>query len=475
MCRMRCAPTWAARRGSNSAARRVDALPLSLKLAGERCVVVGGGAVAARKIELLLTAGAALRVVAAEPSAAVRDICSAHGCELLERRFRPADVHGALLAIAATDEARANDAVARACRRRGVLVNCVDDLERSTALFPAIVDRSPVTVAISTGGASPTLARRLRERIEAVLPSRLGALASFLRAHRQSIKDALPDVRSRQRFWDRALDGDLAAVLGSDAAAAESALRAALEAPARTGFVSLVGGGPGDPDLLTMKALQCLQRADIVYYDNLVGKGVLERCRRDAERVYVGRRAWHRGTHADVRQADINARLVADAERGLRVVRLKGGDPLIFSRGGEEVAALAAADVPFEVVPGVTAAAGCAAIAGIPLTHRDWAQSVRFVTGHRRHGVHNLDWPELARPGQTLVVYMGLGALGTVTQELVRHGADPATPAATISRGSLPEQRVVKGTLADLTARVAAAGVEGPATTIVGRVAALGR
>ncbi len=454
----------------------MDALPLTLKLAGERCVVIGGGAVARRKIELLIAAGAALRVVAARPSAAVRELCSEHGCELLERRFEPRDVGGALLVVSATDDAAANDAVARACHRRGVLVNCVDDAERSTAIFPAIVDRSPVTVAISTGGASPTLARRLRERIETVLPSSLGALARFLAAHRRQVAAALPDARARQLFWDRALDGDVAALFASGAAGeAEDVLRDALAAPTQTGFVSLVGAGPGDPDLLTLKALRCLQRADIVYYDNLVGPGVLARCRRDAERVYVGRRAWHRGTEADVRQADINARLVADATRGLRVVRLKGGDPLIFSRGGEEVGALASAGVAFEVVPGVTAAAGCAAIAGIPLTHRDWAQSVRFVTGHRKDGVHNLDWPELARPGQTLVVYMGLGALGTVTQELIRHGADPATPAATVSRGSLPEQRVVKGTLADLPDRVAQAGIDGPATTIVGRVAALGR
>ena len=454
----------------------MNALPLSLRLSGQRCLVVGGGVIALRKLRLLVAAGAAPHVVARRASPEVRGLCAEHALQLAERDFAAADVDGCLLVVAATGDEAVNEAVADACGKRGVLVNCVDDRARSTALFPAIVDRDPVSIAISTGGASPTLARRLRERIEAMLPTGLGTLARYLDARRERIRRALPDIDARQHFWDDALDGELAALAaGGMEAEADRALDAALAAPARTGFVSLVGAGPGAPDLLTLKALRCLQRADVVYYDNLVGPGVLDRCRRDAERVYVGRRAWLRGADADARQISINRRLVDDAGQGRRVVRLKGGDPLIFSRGGEEVAALAAAGVPFEVVPGVTAAAGCAAIAGIPLTHRDWAHSVRFVTGHRRGGVTGLEWTTLAQTGQTLVVYMGLGALEDFSTQLIAHGLDPQTPAATISRGSLPEQQVVRGTVAELPQLVQARALTGPATTIVGRVAALGR
>ena len=453
----------------------MDVLPLSLKLKGQPCLVVGGGEVARRKIELLAAAGANVTVVARRFAPDVRRFCESRGVVAERRSFAAADVADCLLVVAATDDADVNDEIARACARHRVLVNCVDDGERSTALFPAIVDRGPVTVAVSTGGASPTLARRLREAIEALLPAGTGRLATYLASRRRQIHGKLPDARSRQRFWDGALDGELAeAGARGDYARADAVLAAALAAPAATGFVSLVGAGPGDPDLLTVKALRCLQRADVVYYDNLVGSEILDRCRRDARRVYVGRHGGKDAAQdAGVRQDTINDSLVADARAGKRVVRLKGGDPLVFGRGGEEMVALAEHGVPFEVVPGVTAALACAAVAGVPLTHRDWSRSVRFVTGHRRDGEVNLDWPELAKNDQTLVVYMGLGALEKLCERLLVHGADASTPMVTVARGSLPGQQVVAATLGELAAKVRDAGLNGPATTIVGRVAGL--
>lgn len=451
----------------------MDTLPLALKLAGQPCLVVGGGTVARRKIELLVAAKAELTVVTVALEDDLADYCGEHGIALERRTFEERDVAGRLLVIAATNDADVNGQVYAACRRQGVLVNCVDRGELSTAVFPAIVDRDPVTVGISTGGTSPTLARHLRERIETLLPTSLGMLADYLGSRREHIKAAMPDAADRQKFWDRVLDSSLANLASrGDLAGADAVLSAELESPEPTGLVSLVGGGPGDPELLTVKALRCLQRADVVYHDRLVSAGVLERCRRDARRVDVGRRAGEGGGRG--RQHGINEQLVADARRGLRVVRLKGGDPLVFSRGGEEIAWLADQDVPFEVVPGVTAASACAAIAGVPLTHRDWAQSVRFVTARAQGGL-DLDWSEAARPRQTLVVYMGLKVLGAVCDQLVAAGADAQTNAAAVSRATLPDQRVVAGTLANLASRVREADLKGPLTTIVGRVASLAR
>lgn len=455
----------------------MDALPLAVRVRGRDCLVVGAGELALRKLTLLAKAEAKATVVAKAVSPAVRELCEAQGWALHQRAFAAEDVRGCLLAIAATADERVNQAVADAGERHGVLVNCVDDGDRSTALFPAIVDRGRVTVAISTGGASPTLARLLRERIEAVLPASVGKLAAYLGRRRAQVRAALPEVAARQRFWQTAIDSELASHIGrDDEAAADAALDALLASSQPAGLVSLVGAGPGDPDLLTTKALHCLQAADVVYHDRLVGDGVLDRCRRDARRVPVGSNT---GTaepkRPSARQAAINEQLVADARRGQRVVRLKGGDPLLFGRAGEEIEALATAGVPFEIVPGVTAALGCAAVAGIPLTHRDWAQSVRFVTARRRDGAINADWPELARPGQTLVVYMGLAALPDLCECLLAHGAPPTTPVAVVSQATVAGQRVATGTLADIAENVRSTNLPAPATAIIGRVAALAR
>ena len=454
----------------------MDVLPLSLKIEGQPCLVVGGGETARRKIELLVAAGGAVTVVALRVSEAVQTLCRRHGLAIEARAFAADDVRDQLLVIAATNDSAVNEAVAAACASHRVLVNCVDDGNRSTALFPAIVDRGAVTVAIGTGGASPTLARQLRTRIEAVLPASIGALAAYLGSRRERIKAALPALRARQRFWDHAIDSELAALVArGDEYRADQALEAALNAPLATGFVSLVGAGPGDPDLLTLKALQRLQQADVVYHDSLASPAVLDRCRRDARRVDVGRRGMTGAGAAAERQAAINQGLLADARRGLRVVRLKGGDPLLFGRGGEEVAALAEHGVPFEIVPGITAALGCAAVAGIPLTHREWAKSVRFLTARVKDGAINADWPELAKPDQTLVVYMGLAAVDALCERLLAAGAAPTTPAAMVFRATLVGERTIVGDLRNLAAKVRAARLDGPATAIVGRVAALAK
>ena len=445
----------------------MNRLPLFLDLSDQPCLVIGGGDVAARKIASLVDAGARVTVVAPVLGDTTAELAERHGLEVLVRQFEPSDVRGRLLVIAATDDAGVNRAAFTACRERCVLINTVDDAALSTAIFPSIVDRGPVTVAVSTGGASPTLARRIREQIETLLPAATGRLAEFLGRRRAGVREAVPDIDARRRLWEQALDGNVPALIAAgDEQAADAELERLASGGRPEGFVSLVGAGPGDPDLLTLKALRTLQRAEVIYYDNLVSAGVLDRCRRDAKRVYVGKRR----AFAGARQADINARLLADAQRGLRVVRLKGGDPFIFGRGGEEIETLRRHGVDFEVIPGITAALGCAAYAGIPLTHRDWAQSVRFVTGHLRDDVVNLDWPELAKPDQTLVVYMGLAGLRQLTVRLIEHGMDPETPSATISRGTLEDQAVVAAPVTGLAAAVEAAGLPGPTTTIIGRV-----
>jgi uroporphyrin-III C-methyltransferase/precorrin-2 dehydrogenase/sirohydrochlorin ferrochelatase len=449
----------------------MDYLPLFVDVRNRRCVVVGAGQVARRRIELLFDAGATVTVVAPAVDADVRELCAGRG-EILERPFETADVAGAVLAIAATNDPAVNRAVHAAATERGVLVNTVDDAALSSAIFGSIVRRDPVVIAVSTGGRSPTLARRVRGLLEARLPARLGMVAEVLERWRARVATEIADVAARRRFWDDVLDGPAEqAMYAGRTGAADALIGKRLQRwDQRTlGFVSLVGAGPGDPGLLTLKALQCLERADVVFYDNLVSPDVVAMARRDARRVYVGkRRAFH-----TMRQESINAMLIEAARAGDRVVRLKGGDPFIFGRGGEEIETLAEQGIPFEVVPGVTAALGCASYANIPLTHRDWAQSVRFVTGNLTGDRVNLDWPELAKPDQTLVIYMGLRGLPEICRELIAHGADPSTPAALIARGTLPDQQVIDATIESLARAVDAVEIHGPTTMIIGRVVAL--
>ena len=450
--------------------------PLFMDLHGRRVLVVGGGEVAARKIELLRRAGAAVTVVAPRLCPGVAALRAAGSVAHAARRFTPGDVEGAALVVAATDDTGLHQLISQYCQSRGIPVNVVDDTPLCSVITPAMVDRSPIQIAISSGGVAPVLARRLRAWIEAAVPPGYGRLAALAARFRQRVKERFAGVDARRRFWERVLAGPASELVhaGRETEAAdllERELEVADAAEAPVGDVALVGGGPGDPDLLTFRALRLMKQADVVLYDRLVSAPVLELCRRDAEKVYVGkRRSQHHLT-----QDRINAELIRLARAGKRVVRLKGGDPFVFGRGGEELGELMEAGIPFQVVPGVTAASGCAAYAGIPLTHRDHAQSVQFVTGHLKDGSVDLDWPALARPQQTVVVYMGLTGLRELCRQLVAHGRGTDTPAALVQRGTTPEQRVYVGTLATLPELVERHDVQAPTLIIVGGVVQLHR
>ena len=460
----------------------MDYFPIFLRLAGEPVLVVGGGEVAARKVDLLLRTSAQVRVVAPELVPGLAERAAAGEIVHLAAEFRPEHLEGVRLAIAATDKHAINAWVARQAERRNIPVNVVDDRELSRFIVPAIVDRSPVVVAVGSSGDAPVLTRRLRERLESFLPQRLGALAKLAGKLRPTIKARIESPARRRRFWENFFDSSLAGdVLAGREDAADPALPGRVvdsfvqlaRSPQEAGEVVLVGAGPGDPGLLTLRGLRALQNADVILYDRLVSDEILDLARRDAERIYVGKTAGG----AQVSQEEINAQLVRLALQGKRVCRLKGGDPFIFGRGGEELEALAAAGVRFEVVPGVTAAAGCAAYAGIPLTHRDHAQSLVFVTGHAKAEAGEdssaLDWSQLARPSQTVVFYMGLGSLERILLRLREHGAPDSRAAAIVEQGTRATQRVVTGTLADLARQAHEAGVQSPALLIVGEVARL--
>jgi uroporphyrin-III C-methyltransferase/precorrin-2 dehydrogenase/sirohydrochlorin ferrochelatase len=389
-------------------------------------------------------------------------------------QFDAGHLQGMVLAIAATDDPVTNARVAAEGRERNVLVNVVDDAARSSFIVPAIVDRSPLVIAISTGGAAPVLARLVRERLEALLDHSFGGMARLLERWRPRIKAALPDVNARRRFYERVVRGSFAShVRRRDEAAADLELERSLASRNAgdhgSGSVALVGAGPGDAGLLTLNALRALQEAEVVLYDRLVSDEVLALARRDADRICVGKQA---GGHS-IRQERIHEILLEHARAGRRVVRLKGGDPFIFGRGGEELEFLERHGIPFEVVPGITAAIACGAYAGIPLTHRDHAQSVRLVTAHGGDSIDALDWSAIAQDRQTVALYMGVAGLGTIQARLVEHGRAPGTPVALVENGSRPQQRVLVTTLGELEAVGRRAGIESPALVIVGEVAAL--
>ncbi|GBD58002.1 uroporphyrinogen-III C-methyltransferase [Gluconobacter wancherniae] len=447
-------------------------LPIALRLDDTKALVVGGGNVAANKLRLLLGRCPEICVLAA-------DTCDE--IQLWEEQGRLLVVKGQVtdalleeripqtrIVFAATDDRVLNRRVAQIARSFNVLVCVVDEPEPSSFITPALVDRHPVQVAISTGGAAPVLARRLRLQIEAMLPSGLGDTARFMHAQRPWIREALPDMLERKRAWEDFLDGPgYEASLGGDTDAARVCLEEAITRTSCTGEAWLVGAGPGDPDLLTLGALRLMQNADSVLYDHLVPAEILDRVRRDADRVFVGKRR----SHHTLPQDEINAEIIRRAKRGERVLRLKGGDPFIFGRGGEEMEALVDADIPVRIIPGITAASGCGAAAGIPLTHRDCAQSCLFLTGHARtDGTLDLHWPSLARKGQTLAIYMGLAPLGELACQLIAHGLPPDWPAAIIEKGTRADQRVIVGTLETLADLASSAELRGPALTIVGEV-----
>jgi uroporphyrin-III C-methyltransferase/precorrin-2 dehydrogenase/sirohydrochlorin ferrochelatase len=451
----------------------MDYLPVFLNLRDRLALVVGGGAVATRKVELLLKAHARVRVVAPRLHAELSLYRDAGRIEHLACTFEPRQFDGAIFAVAATDRREVNHAVAAAGAARGIFVNVVDDAAASSAVMPAIVDRSPLLVAIGSSGESPTLARRVRAQLEAMLPERLGDLARLAGAARERVQSALPDIGQRRRFWDRLFAGSIASKVfagGTREAAAllDAELRAASDGTQRPhGEVYLIGAGPGDPDLLTLRALQLLQQSDVVLYDRLVSPAVLERVRRDAERIFVGKQS---GRHR-VTQERIHSLLLEYAGRGLRVARLKGGDPFIFGRGGEELDLLRRAGIPVIVVPGITAALGAAASAAMPLTQRGVAPSVTFVTA-TGEGAEGLDWRSLAAPLQTVVFYMGVAQLPRIVELLRAHGAPAERPAAIVEQATLPGQRVIAGCLRDINAQAQRAQVLAPALLIVGEVAA---
>ncbi|WP_024667415.1 siroheme synthase CysG [Pseudomonas syringae] len=450
----------------------MEFLPLFHNLRGSRVLVVGGGEIALRKSRLIADAGAVLRVVAPEIETQLRELVAHSGGELILRGYSESDLDGCVLIIAATDDEPLNAQVSRDARLRCVPVNVVDAPALCTVIFPAIVDRSPLVIAVSSGGDAPVLARLIRAKLETWIPSSYGQLAGLAARFRNQVKGLLPNVQQRRAFWEEVFQGAIAdRQLAGQGAEAERLLIAKIagELPAQTGEVYLVGAGPGDPDLLTFRALRLMQQADVVLYDRLVAPTILDLCRRDAERVYVGKR---RAEHA-VPQEQINQQLVALAKQGKRVVRLKGGDPFIFGRGGEEIEELAAHGIPFQVVPGITAASGCAAYAGIPLTHRDHAQSVRFITGHLKNGTTDLPWSDLVAPAQTLVFYMGLIGLPVICAELIKHGRSADTPAALVQQGTTVNQRVFTGTLANLPQLVAEHEVHAPTLVIIGEVVKL--
>ncbi|MGB3434038.1 siroheme synthase CysG [Achromobacter sp.] len=447
--------------------------PIFADLQDRRVLVVGGGAVAERKTLSLLEASADVLVGAPELTPALAALAAEGRIRHLSGRFDPAWLDGAWLVVAATDDRDTNAAVSQAADARRIFSNVVDDPELSSFQVPSIVDRSPVIVAISSSGVAPVLARRIRERIESLFDHTLGQLAGLAANYRKRIRASHPDLGARRRFYDWLLDGPVAGFLRQQQPAqAEAALAAALAAPRApdAGSVVLVGAGPGDPGLLTLKALRALNEADVILHDRLVSGEVMSLARRDAERVSVGKLP---GEDHNATQARIHKLMLEHARAGRRVVRLKGGDAFIFGRGGEELEYLRAHGVRYEVVPGITAALACAAYAGIPLTHREHAQSVRLVTAHCREDEDNLDWPALAREKQTLAFYMGVGQLDLLTSRLLAHGRAPRTPFALIENGSRPEQRVLSGTLDQLPALAAEHAIRSPALLIVGEVAGL--
>ena len=447
-------------------------LPICLKLIDAPVLLVGGGTVATRKARLLLRAGANLTVVAPAISDELEKLLADHGGVWQQGRYKEVDLHGRRLVVAATSDKTTNQEIYHQATARFLPVNVVDSPELCTFIFPSIIDRNPLIIAVSSSGSSPVLGRILRRKIESMVPAAYGRLAAFSGRFRQLVKDSIPEETPRRLFWEEVLEGSVAEqVMAGREEQGEAHLRERLldTDDLRVGEVYLVGAGPGDPDLLTFKAARLLQSADVVLYDRLVSPEIIDMARRDAERIYVGKR---RSDHA-VPQQDINELLLELAQQGKRVVRLKGGDPFVFGRGGEEIDLLAQHRIPFQVVPGITAANGAACYAGIPLTHRDYAQSVRFVAGYLKGDSVDHDWSTFQSPTETLVFYMGLMGLPVICEQLQAHGRASETPMALVERGTQRRQRVLVGTLGTMVELVAREQPEAPTLIIVGDVVRL--
>ena len=447
-----------------------------MNLQGQACLVVGAGPVALRKIRLMMSAGAKITLISPE-------ICREIEEEFLDkleyhaREFADSDIHGYRLITAATNVPEVNQRVSELAQKHNVPVNVVDETALCSFITPSIIDRSPVLIAISTGGGAPVLARNLRTKLEALIPASYGKLAETMNRYRDKLKLAVPEERDRRIFWEKVVHGSIAEKFFSGSPSdGEKLLIQAIEQSDvngnndnKVGEVWLIGAGPGDPDLLTFRALRLMQQADVVLYDRLVSDEILNLTRRDADRIYVGKK---RADHA-VPQGEINQLLVDLALEGKTVVRLKGGDPFIFGRGGEEIELLAESGVPFQIVPGITAASGCTTYAGIPLTHRDHAQSCAFVTGHLKDGTVNLDWPALTNKNQTLVIYMGLVGLPTICEKLIEHGVSKDMPIALVQQGTTKNQKVFTGTLDTIVDNIKGKKIQAPTLIIIGSVVSL--
>lgn len=456
----------------------MQSLPVFMKLTGRRCVVIGGGDVALRKVHTLLKAGAYVDCYALDFCEGLQTLNASQKIQCTKEGFQEIQLDGACLVISATDDESVNQAVSYAAKFRNIPVNVVDAPHLCTFTMASIVDRSPIVIAISSEGNAPVLARFIRTKIETMLPATYGRIATIAGEFREKVKAKFSTIEARRYFWENMLQGPLVErVLSGQEDAARALLQKSLDdadAASNRGEVFLVGAGPGDPDLLTFRALRLMQACDVCVYDKLVSPEVMELVRRDAELIYVGKA---RNQHT-LPQEEINELLAKLALQGKRVLRLKGGDPFIFGRGGEEIETLMQHRVPFQVVPGITAANGVSSYAGIPLTHRDYSQSCLFITGHLKTAANgefvlDLDWQAMARSRQTLVIYMGLVGMQQICEQLISHGVSPDMPAAVVQQGTTQHQKVVTATLQDLYEKVQAAQIKAPCLTIVGEVVKL--
>ncbi len=457
-------------------------LPLYHNLRDAKCLVVGAGTTAARKIHWLVRAQARIEIVAPEISDELRELEKKGLVTITQAEFVDEHITDDLvLIIAATNDPAVSLRVSQIAGQLNILVNCVDRPELCSVIFPAIVDRDPILIAISSMGSAPTLARIVRGWIETLLSPNLGRLADLGVALRERVKDQIVSLEARRSFWETLFGGHAAeqALQGNHDQAVVTAEKMLANPEIKTGSVALVGAGPGDPELITLKALRLLQRADVILYDKLANPALLDYARRDAQRIFVGKQGPKPGSQPDRsdnrsnQQQSINEQIISHAQAGKQVVRLKGGDPFIYGRGGEELESLVKADIDVIVVPGITAALGAASYAGIPLTYRNLSQSVRFVTGHRVENTVNLDWPEMGRADQTLVIYMGLVGLQRILQRLMQHGCEARRPAALIEHATLPAQRIIDGNVGNLAQLATEAQITGPCVVIIGEVVGL--
>ena len=451
----------------------MDHLPIFINVRQNPCLVIGGGDIALRKINLLIKAQAKVDCLSPLFCEGITNLSQNGDVNLIQKRFESDDIKDYAIIIASTDDSSVNALISKSAKKARIPVNVIDSPELSSFIMPSIVDRSPVIIAVSSAGKAPVLSRMIRAKLETVIPSAYGVLAEIAGEYRQKVKDRFSKIKDRRAFWESIFSGVIAEkVFSGRINEAKDDIDKQLKRASEIelGEVYLVGAGPGDPDLLTFKALRLIQQADVVLYDRLVSKGVMELVRRDSELIYVGKKG---GSQESTRQIDINDQLVELAKSGKRVCRLKGGDPFIFGRGGEEIESLSEHGIPFQVVPGITAASGCSSYAGIPLTHRDYSQSCRFVTAHLKNGTTNLPWDEFVIDQQTIVFYMALSGANYICQKLMEHGMDKDMPIAIIEKGTMPEQKVYISSLTKLPDLLATEDIHAPTLMIVGEVVKL--